>query len=92
MKTLNKSLFVWNALRISFWLLIAVWFMASITDVPILISIILALLIISTFTLSIIHLIKYKEKALAITSLCISSFGMFFLLIGVLAGIMEEIA
>lgn len=83
----ERSLFVWHSLRICFWVLVGVWFLATITEVPILISMVLAISLISTFVLSIIHLVKYEEKAFAVTSLCISSFGMFFFLIGLLEGV-----
>lgn len=41
------------------------------------------------FVTSIIHLVKYKEKALAITSLVISSIGTLLFLIGFLIVIAE---
>lgn len=47
--------------------------------------------IFGTFILSVIHLVKYPEKGLAVTALVLSSiFGLFYM-IGVFAGMMEVI-
>lgn len=46
---------------------------------------------IATFVLSIIHLIKYKEKAFAITALVLSSLLNIAFFAGIIVGMMEMI-
>lgn len=96
METQNQSLFVWTMLRVSFWVMIFLWALVSympdntmglaFQDYVYLIS------IISTFVLSIIHLVKYDKKAFAITSLVISSIGLLLIIIGFFIGIIQAIA
>ena len=83
----QKKTFTWNALRISFWLMIGIWVFYSVLEEYIISEIFLDLfgyvfwvLIIFTFVVSIIHLNKYQQKGLAITALVISSFLFFVLL------------
>ena len=91
---MDKKYFVWNGLRISFWLMFALWILYAIilknTDDLIIGSLWVAS-IISTFVFSIIHLVKYRQKTFAITSLCVSSVWLFFFLIGIIVGIIEAI-
>jgi len=84
--------FIWYATRISFWVMALLWVIIAvlpehqglwISDWIFIVSIPF------TFVTSIIHLVKYKEKAFAITSLVISSLGLLFVLIGMIAGVMS---
>jgi hypothetical protein len=56
------------------------------TDYGLFASFAVCALIIATFVLSIIHLRKYQQKALAITALVISSIGVLFILMGFMLG------
>jgi len=94
-QTKQQNQFVWLSLRISFWIMIFLWGLATVLpeheglyfqDWLFIIAIIF------NFVVSIIHLVKFKEKALAITSLVISSIGVFLFFIGFLIGIAEYIA
>ena len=84
MKEESKGL-VWKILRISFWLMVALWAFAILIttgtiqvsqSISSVISILLLVSIVISFIASIIHLTKHKEKALAIIALIISSFMM----------------
>lgn len=78
-----NSLFVWNALRISFWLMVIINVLTYFAGDSTFIILMLVLASIFSFVFSIIHLVKYKEKALAIVSLCISGFYVFIFVIGI---------
>ncbi len=90
--------FVWRWLRISFWAMIILWaflllpLLSNESLVYILLSYILAILIIFTFVVSIIHLVKYNKKTFAIIALVISSIGLLILLIGFIIGIISVLA
>lgn len=80
----DKSNFVWYSLRVSFWVMIGLWFISLVISktydsYPIL-GFIFICLVIFTFIISIIHLIKYKEKALAIVALVLSSIEVFVII------------
>jgi hypothetical protein len=88
----KQKQFVWNGLRISFWIMIALWGLFTITNYPTenldILSWVWVISAIATFVLSIIHLVKYKQKTFAITSLVISSIWVFIFIIGMIIGIM----
>jgi hypothetical protein len=94
MKINNKNQFVWTALRICFWSMIGIWIIivtfTNIEEVTLLSQVWMAL-ILATFTLSIMHLIKYKQKAFAIVALVITSFWLLTVLIGMVIGVAELI-
>ena len=92
---MKQNQFVWLSLRISFWIMIFLWGLATILPEHQGLYFqdwIFVIAIIFTFVVSIIHLVKFKEKGLAITSLVISSIGLFLFLIGFMIGIIEYIA
>ncbi|MFA7708222.1 MAG: hypothetical protein WCX73_04695 [Candidatus Pacearchaeota archaeon] len=84
---------LWYFLRISFWVMIATWALIALlpdtTGYLDIINVIWIITLIFTFVTSIIHLVKYKEKAFAITALVIASIGIFLLIIGIGMGISE---
>lgn len=92
----NTKKYVWTGLRISFWIMVIIWAgeiiflpeeMSSEAYWTGYMSIVSLLFIASgiyTFIASIIHLIKYKEKAFALVSLVISSVLILIFLIGVI--------
>lgn len=90
----NKD-FVWIGLRVSFWIMVGIWILSVILDLPYdgilggLIGILWVTVSIFTFVVSIIHLVKYKQKAFAIVSLIISSILNLLFLIGFIMGIIE---
>ena len=98
----EKKKFVWKSLRISFWIMVGlgVLFMilpyiissSSFNRVWSFLSIIWVISVLFTFVISIIHLTKYKEKGLAVTSLVISSLFVLIFLILFLMGIMVELS
>ena len=90
--------FVWLGLRISFWVMVGLRLITTIygyanpngtytSSFWMVISIIWIISVIFTFVVSIIHLTKYKEKALAIVALVISSLFVLLVIFGVLSGI-----
>lgn len=99
-KTIKKD-FVWIGLRVSFWIMILIWVGEIIflpNDFPpeahwlgfmAIISLLYTVSIFFTFVVSIVHLVKYKEKAFAIVSLVISSIQGLIFLIGFLIGVIE---
>lgn len=96
MEKKNKGA-VWVVLRISFWLMAALWaFAILITTGTIhvsetfgtIISVLLLVSIVVSFISSIIHLTKHEEKALAIVALVISS---FMILVQILYIILDSI-
>ena len=93
-KEKKQTNFIWYATRVSFWLMIFFWGLAVIipkhegiwiNDWAYVISVLFC------FVCSIIHLVKHKEKALAITSLVISSIGLLLMIFGFIVGIVEGI-
>ena len=87
----NKKL--WKATRILFYITIGFWLFAylPILKESILFSLVWMGLGIATFVCSIIHLIKYKEKAFAITALVITSMLNIMFFIGFIIGFTSEI-
>lgn len=92
----NKN-FIWNGLRVGFWVMIGFWaisiafnfitlekFIAN-NVLYLVLSIIWMVDVFFTFIISIIHLTKYKEKGLAVTALVISSILILLFLLGILA-------
>jgi len=96
----NKKTFIWLGLRISFWLMLALWIISAVYSAInatngtssystfwLIVSIVWIISIVFTFVVSIIHLTKYKQKALAITALVISSILILLSVIGFLTGL-----
>lgn len=88
---MNKKNGVWVGTRACFWAMVVTWSLASwilaidIEDsLGIAFSVIACALVIATFVMSIVHLNRYKEKALAVTALVISSIGLLFMIGGFL--------
>ena len=88
-KEKKKKDFVWYGLKVGFWVMVGFWLLSVITSVienenvfAIILSVFWIISIIFTFTISIIHLTKYKTKAFAITSLVLSSYLILTALIG----------
>ena len=87
---MEKKDFIWFGLRISFFVMALIWLGESIflpndiapedywTGFMVVVSLIFTISAIFTFVTSIVHLVKYKEKAFAITSLVISSILVLF--------------
>lgn len=79
----RESNFLWYATRISFYTMIFLWgFVTYTKDYVSFISLLYIVSIFFSFVTSIIHLTKFKEKGLAITSLVISSYGVLAFTIG----------
>lgn len=94
-RTKPKSNFLWYFLRISFWVMIFFWVL--LTFLPeeyniLIFSYLFLAAILATFVSSIVHLVKYKQKAFAIVALVISSIGLFFFLIGFVLGVIEGLS
>ena len=87
----NKKL--WKATRILFYTTMGFWLFAylPIFEESILFALSWIGLGIATFVCSIIHLIKYKEKAFAITALVITSILNIMFFIGFIIGFISEI-
>lgn len=88
-KEIKKKSFVWYSLRISFWIMIGFWILSIIFEELSLIyalSIIWIGIVIFNFVVSIIHLVKYKNKAFAILSLVLSSVMILLFIIGFMYG------
>jgi hypothetical protein len=85
-KNKGKKEFVWYGLRISFWVFVIIWALTMILPLDpegsffLSLSVLWLILTLFTFVVSIIHLTKYKQKALAIVALVISSIGLVLLL------------
>lgn len=82
-KAPEKRDFVWWALRISFSAMILLLILSFFVNIWIL-NLLFLVLLIFDIVISIIHLFKYKKKALAITILVISSLLAIFYIIGIL--------
>ncbi|OGJ12778.1 hypothetical protein A3K82_02450 [Candidatus Pacearchaeota archaeon RBG_19FT_COMBO_34_9] len=93
----EKKGFIWYSLKISFWALIislgmifVLSFFMQILNLRLLIPVfyfifgIFLLSIPLTFIISIIHLIRYKDKTFAIISLVISILFLIFFILGIL--------
>jgi len=87
---IKQKAFVWYGLRVSFWIMVGIWGL-EILIAPgsfaggLQIAVIWAISIIFTFVVSIIHLVKYKKKGLAITALVISSIAFLIMFAGFLS-------
>jgi len=84
--------YVWVGLRVGFWAMIVCWVVAMIELIDpenVVFALLWVGLIIHTFVVSIIHLTKYKQKGLAVTSLVISSCLLFLVIIGFMIGLMS---
>ncbi len=77
--------FVWHSLRISFYLMIALFLLSFVINFWIL-NLLFLILLVFNIVVSIIHLVKYKKKAFAIVALIISSLTLLFYIIGILTG------
>jgi hypothetical protein len=86
-----KKGFVWYGLRTGFWIMIGCWAISIfLSGEESLYLVFLTFWIISTiftFVISIIHLTKYKQKALSIISLVFSSFLLLTAIVGFLFGV-----
>lgn len=87
---------VWNWTRICFYSMIGFWVLADIflvgsteNVIGIILSLITCAFVFATFVLSIIHLIKYPQKGLAITALVLSSIGLLLFVGGFIVGAMS---
>lgn len=76
--------FIWYSLRISFYLIIALFLLSFFVNFWIL-NLGFLILLVFNIIISIIHLVRYKKKAFAIAALVISSLTLLFYIIGVLA-------
>ena len=95
----NPHPFIWNSLRVSFYTMITIHILLIVSvpedsftnsEVTIGESLVSLIWIASgfwTFVVSIIHLTKFKEKGLAITSLVLSSLYVMMFLAGITLGI-----
>ncbi len=94
----SEKSFIWRGLRISFWVMVGLWVVSiilgiaksslSTSAVGIILGIIFFISIIFTFVVSIIHLIKYKQKGFAITALVISSVSILFELLSMIIALL----
>lgn len=95
--------FIWLGLRISFWIMLGLWILSTIygyanptatytSSIWMVVSIIWLISVIFTFVVSIIHLTKYKEKAMAIVALVVSSLMILLVLLGFLFGVGGAVA
>jgi len=80
--------FIWSSCRVGFGIMIFLWLLNafranSVTDDGGL-SFLWLVSVIFTFTTSIIHLTKYKQKGLAITALVLSSYLLLTIIVGFL--------
>ena len=94
----EKKEFVWYGVRIGFWVMISIWFIEiglSSPTMGYIDSLVLTLFWIAvtifTFVVSIIHLIKYKRKAFAITALSVSAFALLQFIIGFVWGVAQAV-
>ena len=88
----NKKL--WKVTRILFYVTMGLWLLTIFFPIfveSLLFGLVWMGLGISTFVCSIIHLIKYKEKAFAITALVITSILNIMFFIGFIIGFTLEI-
>lgn len=81
-----KKSFVWYGLRAGFWTMIGLWaisiFLSGEENLYFAFWVFWIASVIFTFVLSIIHLTRYKQKALAVTSLVFASFLILTAIIG----------
>ena len=99
-RNLKKGL-IWYGVRASLFLSIAIWIIFIILQysgngestgaVITLLSLLWFAAIIFNFVTSIIHLVRYKQKAFAITSLVISSILLLLFTIGFIIGVIAGI-
>jgi hypothetical protein len=95
MKREKKKGSVWYGLRIAFALTILFWFSLYLFDIssyPTIESLVILAWIaagVTTFVMSIVHLTKYKNKALPITALVISSILVLLFSMGAIIGVLE---
>lgn len=92
----KRKEFVWLGLRIGFWVMVAFLVISVIygiinptlsnTPLLLIISGIMDISIIFTFVVSIVHLTRYKEKALAIVALVISSILVLWIILALILG------
>jgi hypothetical protein len=80
---------IWNSLRISFFVMVGVFLILFLEGyMPELLKNILGVIfylsLFYTFVISILHLIKYKEKTFAIISLVLSSLLIILLFLGIM--------
>jgi len=84
--------YVYYGLRVSFWMMVLCWIVAMIEFINpenVSFALLWVALIVHTFVTSIIHLVKYDKKGLAVTSLVISSCLLFLVIIGFMIGLMS---
>lgn len=90
----KKRNFIWYGLRCGFWIMIAVFVVSMLlpNNYSGIFSTILGILILIaipfTFVVSIIHLVQYRKKALAIVALIISILMGLLMIVGILASMM----
>jgi hypothetical protein len=86
-----KKGFVWYGLRTGFWIMIGCWaisiFLSGEESLYLVFWTFWIISTIFTFVISIIHLTKYKQKALSIISLVFSSFLLLTAIVGFLFGV-----
>ncbi len=75
--------FVWQSLRIAFYLMILLFILSFFVN-DIILNAFFLILLLFNIVVSIIHLFKYKTKVFAIIALLISSFLAIFYVIGIL--------
>ncbi|MBS3079057.1 hypothetical protein J4218_02975 [Candidatus Pacearchaeota archaeon] len=93
--------FIWDSVRISFYLMIGFWIIFTMLDTMILkknpglliilLSFLWVIITIFNFVTSIIHLTKYRQRTFAIVSLVFSSIFLLLFLIGIGIGIARQI-
>lgn len=95
MKESEKG-FVWYWLRIGFWVMVVSLIVGYLPKEYSLLFWIIAIVqcisVVFTFVLSIIHLVKYKPKAFAVTSLVISSILFLLFVLGFLVGFIATLS
>ncbi len=77
-----KKSFVWYGLRAGFWTMIGLWLLNILWNAYFIFWLLWIGSVIFTFVLSIIHLTKYKQKALAVTALVFASFLILPAIVG----------
>jgi hypothetical protein len=99
----NNKDFVWIGLRISFWVMVLIWVGEMVflsdelsaegywTGFMAIISLLFVVSGVFTFVVSIVHLVKHKKKAFAITSLVISSILVLLFVVGLIVGAIEDL-
>jgi len=90
-KTDIEKGYVWYGLRVSFWMMVLCWIAAIIEFINpenVSFALLWVALIVHTFVTSIIHLVKYDKKGLAVTALVMSSSLLLLVFVGFTIGIM----